>query len=331
MILATRNHNIASCILPITGLVVLCSPVDQTSSMDSFDSDTTKTKVDDRDSTSTNNTNPKIENGNDKSMETKPVAPRPHPPLKKQISFEKDEPMPKPLSRDVSTSSSEKSMDDKNSDFGISIKQVEFYSINETHCSTQDINPLRVTVPSHDTVLISGLQDSVQLLVHNREGPPMVPEPMHSRVFYSHHEMDVAVVAALVSARNSFKSTNQTVVEKPENFSKLLDKYKPVKKRSLTDLTTNLKKEDYEMPSRKKFASLDVPDTGTPKIKLPTQNSLPASATITYDSQSNTIPQSLIRPSNRSPNRPPFQRSNEIKQPYSNCFLKIKTEPSSHH
>ncbi|KAJ8315271.1 hypothetical protein KUTeg_007421 [Tegillarca granosa] len=259
------------------GLVVLCSPVDQSSSFDSFDSDTSKTKMEDKDCTSTNNTNPnpKVENGNDKSIETKPVAPRPHPPLKKQISFEKDEPMPKPI-RDISTSSSEKSIDDKNSDFGISIKQVEFYSLNDTHCSTQDINPIRVTVPSQDTVLISGLQDSVQLLVHNREGPPMVPEPMHSRVFYSHHEMDVAVVAALVSARNSFKSTNQTVVEKPENFSKLLDKYKPVKKRSLTDLTTNLKKEDYEMPSRKKFASLDVPDTGTPKIKLPTQNSLPA-------------------------------------------------------
>ena len=148
----------------------------------------------------------------------------------------------------------EKSAESKGEDFGIAIKQLEFESANDTYCAMSEASPLKVTVPTQSSVLLTGVPDSVQLLIHSREGPPLTSESLQSRIFHSQHEMDVAVVTAMLSARNSFKNNSDG---KKDNLTTLQDKHKPMKKRSLTDLNAGATKDEYEIhpPPKRYFSS----------------------------------------------------------------------------
>ena len=224
----------------------MCSPVDQANGLVRGDS------------------KPKIDLGlinGDKMREYSPTPPpknksgSPAPVVLKNLD---------PLSKFTHQDSREKIAEDQTEDLGVAVKQVEFESVNHTYCSTAEIAPLKITVPTESSVLLSGLMDSVQVLVHNKVAPSVIPEPLKSRIFYSQHEKDVAVLSVLSNKSLGVKPVPVPVApatsEKPEVTSKLLqDKHKPVKKRSLTDLTAGIPREEFEIPPRKQPALSTIP------------------------------------------------------------------------
>ena len=118
------------------------------------------------------------------------------------------------------------------------------------------IDNLKMTIPSSDTILMTGIPESVQVLVHNRDGSPVISEPIQSRLYYSSSEVDIMTLCGEKnSARNYIPSSSG---EKSDTYSKLLDKSKPMKKRSLSDLTAGTRKElELDDPVKKKFASTE--------------------------------------------------------------------------
>ena len=153
-------------------------------------------------------------------------------------------------------------------DHGIEIKQVEFDSIGETCCSVTspdlDLGSIKVTMPTNETVLLTGLQNSTQVLVHNRVGQHPSNEPLSSRIFTSQHSMDVAEVAAVLSTPNGTRGGKNISGDKHEHqSSQIQDKFKPMKKRSLTDLLAGTSWDDYEFQPKKQKQSdaiTQVPD-----------------------------------------------------------------------
>ncbi|XP_033740738.1 uncharacterized protein LOC117327721 [Pecten maximus] len=223
------------------GLVVLCSPVGQTVPESDLKTGSSLSK---------GNNSSKISNGNGITT----GSPSSTPPVHRQR-----EPSPAPLSTSrvgvCRTSKDGKQEAVGASDLGIAIKQLDFECVRETYVSTPEIYPVKVTIPCSDTVLLNGLRDSDQILIHNRESAPLSSESVHSRIFYSEHEMDIAVITALLSTRNSLKKgvhNSSTGCDKSENCSKIQDKYKPMKKRSLSELHAEGPREDYERPPNKK-------------------------------------------------------------------------------
>lgn len=86
----------------------------------------------------------------------------------------------------------------------ISIKQVEFRSFGDTYCSLAEIAPMKITIPTEDTLLVTGIPENVQLMVHKKHGQNnMSKESIADRIFFSENEMDVAEVAALLGTRTS--------------------------------------------------------------------------------------------------------------------------------
>ncbi|XP_061171162.1 uncharacterized protein LOC133180708 [Saccostrea echinata] len=223
------------------GLMVMCSPVDQNNS------EVIKPKID-----------LGLVNG-DRLREYSPTPPlknksgSPSPMVLKNID---------PLSRLSHQDSREKLMEDRAEDLGVAVKQVDFECVNNTYCSTSSIDPLKITVPSENSVLLSAVSDNVQVLVHNKDSPSVIPEPLKSRIFYSQHEKDVAVLSILSNKEGTSKTANASaaaVSEKVDCSKILQDKHKPVKKRSLTDLHAGIPREEYEMPPRKQPAMSTIP------------------------------------------------------------------------
>ncbi|XP_069131906.1 uncharacterized protein [Argopecten irradians] len=285
------------------GLVVLCSPVDQ--SVQGSDSKTGS-------SASKGSNSSKISNGNNSLNE----SPSSQPPVHKQRELS---PAPLPNRRlDVCrTSKDGKSEPAGAADLGIAIKQLDFECVRDTYISTPEIYPLKVTIPCSDTVLLNGLRDSDQILIHSRQGAPLSSESVHSRIFYSEHEMDIAVITAVLGTRNSLKKGGQnssTTFDKSENCSKIQDKYKPMKKRSLSDLHADGFREDYEnQPSQKLFITSGGPATA----------SLPLSRVATT---TGFLPMRMVA------NVPVLQRHGETRSLLTNKIhvpgnIKIKTEP----
>ncbi|ESO87287.1 hypothetical protein LOTGIDRAFT_154785 [Lottia gigantea] len=139
---------------------------------------------------------------------------------------------------------------------GISIKQVDFLSLDSTHCSCKELLPLKVTIPTNDSMLLSGITDDTQLLLHRKCGPITGSEKLKDRVFYSENNMDVAEVAAILGTRKK-----SFTIHTPSDFHSSL----PPRKR-LTDPMFNM-----DTPSPKKLCNItniDEEDDG--EIKLET-------------------------------------------------------------
>ncbi|XP_021357426.1 uncharacterized protein LOC110452971 [Mizuhopecten yessoensis] len=248
------------------GLVVLCSPVDQTVQETNSRTGSSLTK---------GSNSFKLSNGSG----SRSGSPAGTPPVHRQR-----EPSPAPLSTprlDVCRTPKDGKPEGAAavSDLGIAIRQLDFDSIGDTYVSTSEIYPVKVTIPCGDTVLLNGLRDSDQILIHNREGAPPMSESVHSRIFYSQHEMDVAVVTALLSTRNSLKKSghrSSSGCEKSENCSKIEDKYKPMKKRSLSDLHADCSKEDFEFqPNKRQLISSSLTTANLPVSRVSATTSYP--------------------------------------------------------
>ncbi|CAG2255054.1 KCTD1_15 [Mytilus edulis] len=234
------------------GLVVMCSPVDQSrqTSMDSrqgsFDDPRSRqNSMDDfnRSIDSPSRNDNRLPNGNQLLGSSSPIQP------KRGVS-------PSPLIKPTISLTKADSIEKSDKEFSVSVRQFDFDTSSGTHCASME--NLKMTVPSQDTVLMTGIPESVQVLVHNRDGSPMISEPVQSRLFYSSNDMDIAVVSALLGERNSLKNNiPNTGAEKSDYYSKLLDKFKPMKKRSLSDLVAGTKIDGDDDPAKKKFASTE--------------------------------------------------------------------------
>jgi hypothetical protein len=264
------------------GLVVMCSPVDQSrqtsmeSRQGSFDDPRSRqNSMDDfnRSVESPSKMDNRLPNGNQLLGSSSP-------------SQQKREASPSRLIKPTISLTKADSVEKSDKEFGISVRQFDFDTTMGTHCAS--IDNLKMTVPAQDTVLITGVPESVQVLVHNRDGSPMISEPIQSRLFYSSNDMDIAVVTALLGARNNFKNNiTSTSGEKSDYYSKLLDKYKPMKKRSLSDLVAGTKMEDEEDPAKKKFASTEGLE---PVHAAKSTVSQPASKPVTINTQTQLFP-----------------------------------------
>lgn len=79
-----------------------------------------------------------------------------------------------------------------------SMKPVEFQSAGGIQVSSGDLDPVKVTVPALDTVLVTGITDNVQLLLHRKTSA--CADPLTERVFTSDNHMDLAEVATVLRA-----------------------------------------------------------------------------------------------------------------------------------
>ena len=93
---------------------------------------------------------------------------------------------------------------------GISIKQVEFRAFGDTYCSLAELSPMKITIPTEDTLLLSGIPDNVQLMLHKKQGEASLSkEVIADRIFFSENEMDVAEVAARLGTFRSLQQQQQ--------------------------------------------------------------------------------------------------------------------------
>lgn len=85
---------------------------------------------------------------------------------------------------------------------GTTIKQVEFISLAGVYCSSEEFGPMKISIPTHDTVLVTGVPGNLQIMLHKKRGLIGHQEPLPERVFCSENEMDVAEVVATMDASN---------------------------------------------------------------------------------------------------------------------------------
>ncbi|CAG5127030.1 unnamed protein product [Candidula unifasciata] len=80
------------------------------------------------------------------------------------------------------------------------VRQVEFSSMAGFHCSSEEFGPMKVSIPTHDTLLVTGVPGHLQVMLHKKKGPAGQQEPLPERVFYSENDFDVAEIMAIMSA-----------------------------------------------------------------------------------------------------------------------------------
>ena len=89
----------------------------------------------------------------------------------------------------------------------ICVKKVPFDTVAGTSCSTGDASPFKVTIPSQDTVLVTGISDRLQVLLHNKLGQTTEKEVLSHRIFCSENDMDII---ASVGSCDKLKSRRDT-------------------------------------------------------------------------------------------------------------------------
>lgn len=88
---------------------------------------------------------------------------------------------------------------------GPAIKQLEFSSAANIHCSSDREGGMKITIPSENTLLLTGLSDNMQVMLHKKCGLASRQEPLTARVFTSESEMDVAEMMAHMGTNNKTK------------------------------------------------------------------------------------------------------------------------------
>lgn len=148
-------------------------------------------------------------------------------------------------------------LEDRAGDLGVAVKQVEFESVNYIYCFFDVIVFLKIIVFDESFILLFGVMDNVQVFVYSKDVFSVILEFFKFRIFYFQYEKDVVVLFVFSNKSSIMKLVIQQfsfVIEKLEVFLKLLqDKYKSVKKRSLTDLNAGILREEYEILSRKQL------------------------------------------------------------------------------
>ena len=166
-------------------------------------------------------------------------------------------------------------------------KDLEFDCIGDTFCCTSETMPLKVTIPAQDTVLLTGLQADMQVLIHkqNDEKRPLGEEkysPLHRRVLMSHDSYKMEDVETVVLRRpqpegGAVKTSESYNHQEPTRSNFKEEKSIPMKKRIVFDQDSagmssphsNSPQQSYP-PSRSPPPS-SYPPHGTPPRGFPTQ------------------------------------------------------------
>ena len=74
----------------------------------------------------------------------------------------------------------------------MTVRPVDFNLNTGVHCSNEDLDPLKITIPAKDTLMVTGIPENLQLMLHKKSGQGGTGEPLSSRVFYSENDLDIA-------------------------------------------------------------------------------------------------------------------------------------------
>ena len=85
----------------------------------------------------------------------------------------------------------------------LDIKQVKFDKASETSCASFESSPLKVTVPTQETVLLTGVQPDTQILIHKmkknmEQSTEEKYKPLELRVFASDEDFDIDKIKSVV-------------------------------------------------------------------------------------------------------------------------------------
>ncbi|RUS81123.1 hypothetical protein EGW08_011109 [Elysia chlorotica] len=82
------------------------------------------------------------------------------------------------------------------------LKQVDFHCVSGVHCSGEELGPLKVSIASADTLLLTSVPSNLQIWLHRKRFAPYLEgayrDPLPERVFYSDSEMDIAEAVASI-------------------------------------------------------------------------------------------------------------------------------------
>lgn len=184
------------------------------------------------------------------------------------------------------------------------IRQVAFSSMAGFHCSSEEFGTMKVSIPTHDTLLVTGVPGHLQVMLHKKKGQVGQQEPLPERVFYSENDMDVAEVVASLNAgklrnkQRSISSSSSVVTNgglnnyhtstEPQNKHHLTVQQHPqagpvmvtIPAAHSTHMTSFAAKEHFKYHKNKSLGCLDQPpplpagialkrvySTGTPVLK----------------------------------------------------------------
>lgn len=85
---------------------------------------------------------------------------------------------------------------------GTTVKQVEFSSLSGVYCSAEELGPVKISIPSHDTILVTGITENLQVMLHKMRGPTFSQQSLPERVFCSENEMNVAEMVTILATSN---------------------------------------------------------------------------------------------------------------------------------
>ncbi|CAG5123115.1 unnamed protein product [Candidula unifasciata] len=105
---------------------------------------------------------------------------------------------------------------------GTTVKHVEFSCLSGVYCSAEELGPVKISIPSHDTVLVTGITENLQVMLHKKRGPVFTQQPLPDRIFCSEHEMDVAEMVAILETgnhRTRHRSINSNISSSSSSIS----------------------------------------------------------------------------------------------------------------
>ena len=125
------------------------------------------------------------------------------------------------------------------------VKQVKFVKVGETCCSAYELSPMKVTLPTQDTVLFTGVPLDTQILIHKRkkmasQSAEEKYKPLELRVYASDDEFDVEQIQSVVlhddRKGGTFLQDSGFDPQKSNCFTKMQEENTvPMKKRFVVD------------------------------------------------------------------------------------------------
>ena len=125
----------------------------------------------------------------------------------------------------------------------LTLKPLEYESSGGIFCCTSDIAPMKIMIPNQETVLLTGVLPSSQLLIHKKEvetqsGNDQKFLPLHSRIFTSSGDQDLDQINSVTLKSDSHNGTKQD--KSGTNDFTRSDSFKeersiPMKKRLIVD------------------------------------------------------------------------------------------------
>lgn len=107
---------------------------------------------------------------------------------------------------------------------GTTIKQVEFTHVAGVYCSSEEFGPMKISIPTQDTMLVTGVPENLQVMLHKKRGPIFNQESLPERIFCSENEMDVAEVVATLGTNNR-KSKQRSGLNSSSSITTFINNY----------------------------------------------------------------------------------------------------------